>query len=150
MNTQDFYTIASFSRICGEIGIGLDMAVEVLKYYYWRPNEILLKCKMLDEDSGEIMDYDVHTYSHNTYSEHDFYKIILVDIFAYLRGIGIIDGINWYDSYLYLKNNKNMNVNVPLLATLIETNKCISSNIEPFTSISALWDMEISFYLVEN
>lgn len=62
MNTQDFYALATLSKLCCEIGVGTDMVVEISRYYMslklfgyslylnWDPNEAPMHICHLDTE----------------------------------------------------------------------------------------------------
>lgn len=63
MNTQDFYALATISKLCFEFGVGMDMVVEINCYYMslnlfgyslyfnWNPNEAPLHICHIDAET---------------------------------------------------------------------------------------------------
>lgn len=39
MFRKELYSLAAFSRLCVELGVSLDMMVEIYEYYIWQPKE---------------------------------------------------------------------------------------------------------------
>lgn len=154
MNNLDFYVFASFSRICGEIGIGLDMVVGIMKYYCWRPSILLLKCDVV-RAGGQCLKYDIDKYDVNSIyprygGARGFYECLVFAALTFLRSLGKIESVYWSKNFVRTHNGQSIPFDVTSLATSMETKKCIPSDIEPITSINKYWSEIVRIYIVEN
>lgn len=154
MEDLDFYAIASFSKIGAEIGVSLDMVVEILKYYCWRPSILLLKCDVIRTGGQclkyEICEYDVGSIYKRYGGVYHFYECLVFHALTFLRSLGKIEDVFWSKNFVETHNGKIIHFNVNSIATSMKIGKCIPSDIEPIKSVNKYNGEIIRIYIVEN